>query len=198
PSRQQSTAHVVHIVAIAIVGGAERYDCLQRRRATCSALKSIEATPRNPHHPDRAAAPGLRGQPVDDFEAVALLLLGIFVEQETARFPAAPDVDAHARIAVAGQVGMRERVPFIGAIALAVWQILQDRGNRISLRVVWQPNPGGQRRAVLQRDQRVLDDTYCTWKRRNDQTMASGKNASLPARSCRATPRRRRVVGSLL
>src|SRR6476659_5912317 len=66
---------------------------------------------------------------------------------------------------------MRQRVPFIGAVALAVWQILQDRGNRISLRVVWQPNPGGQRRAVLQRDQRVLDDTYCTWKRRNDQTM---------------------------
>src|SRR3954452_13180693 len=78
---------------------------------------------------------------------------------------------------------MCQRVPFIGAVALAVWEILQDRGNRISLRVVRQPNPGGQRRAVLQRDQRVLDDTYCTWKRRNDQTMLHVPNgASSPLR----------------
>ena len=59
---------------------------------------------------------------------------------------------------------MCQRVPFIGTVALAVWQILQDCGNWVPLGAVRQPNPSGQRRAVLQRNKRVLDDTYCTWK----------------------------------
>ena len=59
-------------------------------------------------------------------------------------FAAAADVDPHAGIAVAGQIGMGERVALIGAVALAVGQILQDRRHRILLGILRQPDAGGE------------------------------------------------------
>ena len=152
-----------------------------RRAATCSALNpphEMPIMPTAPLHQGCAASQAMTSS------ASSCSCSAYSSNSRPLGFAAAADVDAHARIAVAGQVGMGQRVALMGAVALAVWQILQDRGNRISLGVVRQPYPGGQPRAVLQRDQRVLDDTYCTGKRRNDQTM-------LPVPKCAHSPLRR-------
>ena len=129
--REKRAAHVVRVVGVAIVGRADGDDRLQRRRTERRDLQPIEAAPGNSHHPDRAVAPGLRRQPGDHLHAVVLFLLGVLVEQQARRFAAAANVDANAGVAVTGQIGMGQRVPLVGAVALAVGQIFQDRRNRI-------------------------------------------------------------------
>ena len=70
-------------------------------------LQAVEAAPRDTDHADRAAAPGLLGEPFDDLERVVLFLLEIFVEHQPVGLAVAAHVDAHAGIAVAGDIGMR-------------------------------------------------------------------------------------------
>ena len=77
---------------------------------------------------------------------------------------AASDIDANARVAVAGQIGVSQRVSLVSPIALAVWEILQDRRNRMLFGIIRQPDAGCQHRAIFQRYQRVLDDTHGAWK----------------------------------
>ncbi len=166
---QLGAAHVVHVVGVAIVGRADRDDGLERRRPARRNLQPVEAAPRDPHHADRAAAPGLGGQPGDDLDGVVLLLPGVLVGQQAVGFAAAADIDSHAGIAMAGQPRIGERVAFIGAVALAVGQIFQDRRHRILLGVLGQPDARGELRAVLQGDRRVLDDADGAGKGRDDQ-----------------------------
>ena len=71
----------MHIVAVAIIGRANRYDRLQSRRASSRDLKGVESTPGDSHHSDRASAPGLRGKPRYDFERVILFLLRVLVRR---------------------------------------------------------------------------------------------------------------------
>ena len=61
---------------------------------------------------------------------------------------------------MARKIGMRQRVAIIGAGALAIRQVLEDRRNRVPRGVRRQPDAGGQIRAVAQRNQRVLDFAY--------------------------------------
>ncbi len=82
---QHRAAHEVHVVAIAVVGRADRDDRLQRRRAARGDLQRVEPAPGDPHHADRAAAPRLRRQPRDHLQRVVLLLPGVFVEQQPVR-----------------------------------------------------------------------------------------------------------------
>ena len=110
--------------------------------------------------PTDAIAPGLRRQPSDHLHAIVLFLLGVLVEQQARRFAATSKVDANAGVAVTGQIRMSQRVPFVGPVALAIWEILQDRRNRVLFGIVRQPDAGRQRRAVFQRYQGVLDDTH--------------------------------------
>ena len=56
--------------------------------------------------PTLAAAPGLGRDPGDDLERVVLLLLAVLVGQQAVGVARAADVDAHAGIAVAGEIGM--------------------------------------------------------------------------------------------
>ena len=78
-----------------------------RRMATCSPLKPPQEMP---IMPDRAAAPGLLDQPVDDFQRVVLFLLEVFVPHQAVGLAVAAHVHAHAGIAMAGHVGMGELV----------------------------------------------------------------------------------------
>src|SRR5271166_6281275 len=63
---------------------------------------------------------------------------------------------------------MSQRVPLVRAVALAIWEILQDRRNRVLFSIVRQPDAGRQRRTVFQRYQRVLDDAHSLWKSRDN------------------------------
>jgi hypothetical protein len=92
----------MHIIGIPVVGRADGYDCLEGRRAARRNLKSIETTPGNSHHPDHAAAPGLRCQPRNHLHAIVLLLFCVLVEQQAIRLAATSNIDANARVAVAG------------------------------------------------------------------------------------------------
>jgi len=131
-------------------------------------LKSVEPAPGNSHHPNRAIAPGLSCQPGDHLHAIILFLLGVLVEQQTRRFAATSKVDANAGVAVTGQIRTSQRVALVGAVALAIWEILQDRRNRVLFGIVRQPGAGRQRRTVLQRYQGVLDNTHRLWEIRDN------------------------------
>src|SRR5262249_38602114 len=111
------------------------------------------------------------------------LLLGVFVEQQALRLAAAANVDANTRVAVAGEIRMRERISLVSPVALAVWEIFQERGNRLLFSIVGQPDAGRHRRAVLQRNQRVLDNTDGAWKSRDNHRDSPGgrvKTVNLP------------------
>src|SRR5262249_12471977 len=127
--RKKRTAHVVCIVGEPIVGRTDGNDRLECRGATRRKLKSIEPAPRDSHHTDHATAPGLRRQPRYHLHAIVLLLLCVLVEQQTTRITATTNVDANGRVAVPGQIRMRKRIALVGPVALAIWEILQDRGN---------------------------------------------------------------------
>ncbi len=180
PGGKQRAAHVVRIVGVAIVGRADGYDGLERRRAAGRNLKSIEPAPGDSHHPDNPAAPGLRRQPGYHLHAIVLLLLCILVEQQAVRLAAPSNVHANAGVAVSGQIGMSQRVSFIGSVALAVWEVLEDRGNRLLLGILGQPDAGRQHRTVFQRDQRVLDHPHRSGKSRdNHRTLPSDSSSSM-------------------
>src|SRR5262245_66665773 len=105
------------VVGVAIVGGTNGYDCLERRRAARSNLQSIEPAPRDAHHPDNATAPWLRRQPGYQLLAILLLLFCVLVEEQAARIPATTNVDANTTVAVAGEIRMSQGVPLISPIA---------------------------------------------------------------------------------
>ena len=107
--------------------------------------------------PDRAAAPRLRGEPGDDLERVVLLLRQVLVVEDPVRVAAAAQVDAHAGVAVAGEVRVVVGVARGERVALAVGQVLEDRRHRVLLGVCGSQMPRRQPRAVRQRDPRVVD-----------------------------------------
>jgi hypothetical protein len=164
----------VHIVGVAIVGRAQRHDGLERRRLQGRDLQGVEAAPGDAEHADRAAAPWLAGEPGNHLQRIVELGLAVFVDKHALGFAAAADVDAYRGVAVAREVRMGERVALTRAVTLAVGQILQQRGHRIRLGVLGQPDAGGESRAVLQRDRRVLDLADRTRKGRDDQDGRSG------------------------
>ena len=156
------------IVGVAVVGRADGHDCLECRRAACRNLKCIEAAPGDAHHSDYATAPGLRCQPRNHLHAIVLLLSCVLVEQQAIRLATTSNIDANARVAVAGQIRMRQRVALVSPVALAIWEILQDRGNWVLFGIIGQPDARRQRRAVFQQDQRLLDHAHRARERRHN------------------------------
>src|SRR5262245_37246444 len=106
------------IVRVSIVGRADGDDRLECRRAPRRNLKSVETTPGDSHHPDHATTPGLRCQPRNHLHAIVLLLLCVLIEQQAPRLAAASNVDTNARVAVAGQIGMSQRISLVSPVAL--------------------------------------------------------------------------------
>ena len=140
----------MHVVGIAVVGGAQRHHRLQRRRAAGGDLQAVETAPGNAHHADAAGAPGLRRQPRDHLQRVVLLLLQILVEHQPIGIPSAAHVHAHAGIAVPGQVRMRQIVALGGPVAAAIRQVFQDRRHRLA--ILRPPDAGGKARAIRKGD----------------------------------------------
>ena len=60
---------------------------------------------------------------------------------------------------------MRQRVALVGAVALAIRQVFQDRRHRGLDRVLGQPNASSEPCSVGQRDHRVLDLVHAVRKR---------------------------------
>ena len=100
-------------------------------------------------HADGAVAPGLRGDPGDRLDAVELLALRVLVLDDPVGIAGPSDVDAHARIAVAGEIPHLLVVADRGTVVLAVREVAEDgrhgtrrrRAARASLRA------GSRRRA---------------------------------------------------
>ena len=76
---QQAAALVMRVVRIAVIGGAEGDDRLQRRRAQGRDLQRVEPAPGDPGHADRARTPVLFRQPGDYRDGVFMFLDGVFV-----------------------------------------------------------------------------------------------------------------------
>jgi hypothetical protein len=147
PGRNKRAPHVVGVIGIPVITRTDGDDRLERRR---TARRNLPA-PGDAHHPHHAAAPGLRRQPRYDLHAIGQLLLRVLVQQQARGLAAAANVDANAGVAVAGKVGMSQRIPFVCTVALTVWQIFQYCGHRVAFGVVRQPDAGGERRAVFER-----------------------------------------------
>ena len=152
---EQRAAHGVDVVGITIIGRAERDDGLQGLGPAGGDLQSVETTPGDANHADRARAPFLLGEPGDHLEAVVLLLFGILVVENAFAVTRAADVDAHARVAETGIVGMGDRVAIRGPIALAIGQILEDRRNGVIFCIDRQPDLRSEPRTVLQGNEDV-------------------------------------------
>ena len=165
---QQRPAHEMDIVVVAVVGRAEGDHRLQLRRTAGGDLQAVEAAPGDPDHADTPGAPGLGRDPGHDLEAIVLLLLQIFVLQQPVGFAGAAHVDAKAGIAIAGEIGMGEMIALRRAVALAIGQIFQDRGNRLLLRIGRQPDARRQAAAVRERDKQILDLPHLARKLRDD------------------------------
>ena len=78
-----------------------------RRAATCRLLNPPQEMP---IMPIGAGAPWLRGDPGSTSSASSLLLRLVLVGEHALGVAAAADVDAHAGVAVAGEVGVAHRV----------------------------------------------------------------------------------------
>ena len=156
---EQAAAHEMAIVGVAVVGRARRDDRLQRRRTLARDLQRVEAAPGDAHHADRAAAPGLRGEPGDHLDGVGLLLRQIFVGEQPVGIAGAAHVDAHRRIAVAGELGMHLAVAQHRAVAAPIGQIFEDRRHRIA--ALRPPAARSSRQAACRRQARSIRSRWC-------------------------------------
>ncbi len=149
---EERAAHVVDVVRVAVVGRARRENRAQRGRAASRDLECVEPAPGVAHHSHPAGAPRLGGEPGDDLHRVVLLEREVLVGENAIRVAAAAHVDADARVAVSGDVGMRERVPLRGPLAPAIRQIFEDGRHRARLGIDREPHARREPRPVLQRD----------------------------------------------
>ncbi len=133
-----------------------------------SHLERVEPAPGDPEHPDRPGAPGLGGEPGDHLDGVGLLEGRVLVEQHAVRLAAPSHVDAHAPVAVAGEVGVPRRIRAGRSVALAVGDVLEQRRNRLGLGVLGKPDPRRQAASVRERDPLVLDHADRAGKARPD------------------------------
>ena len=145
------------VVGVAVVGRAQRDDCIEPRRAQRRHLQGVEAAPRDTHHADLSGAPELRNQPGDHVAGVVHFLLRVFVGHQPVRVAIAAHVHAHAGVAMAGQVRVGECVAHMGAVAFAVGQVFQDRRYRMLIRIHRHPHARGKFCAVGKGDEGVGD-----------------------------------------
>ena len=161
---EQAPAHVVDVVRVAVVGRADGDHRLERGRTPRRDLEPVEPAPGDSDHADRAGAPGLRGDPVDDFQRVVLLLAEILAEQHSLRVSRPTHVDAHRGVAVPGEVRMGQRVALRGAVTAPIGQVLEDRRNRALAGVLRQPHPRREPDAVRQVDEHRIQHLGLVWK----------------------------------
>ena len=147
--RLQDPAHVVDVVRVAVVGGVDRDDRVQRGRALHRDLQRVEAAPRRAVHADLARAPVLRGEPGDDLADVGVLLRVVLVERDPFGRARAAEVEPAdrepsllAKPLVLARVGRRQVVHPVG-------KRVEDHG---SGQLVREEEPRREPRAVLHPD----------------------------------------------
>ncbi len=152
-----ASAAVVDVVRIAVVGGAERHDRLEARRAERGELERVEATPGDPPHANASVAPRLRAEPGNHLEAVRVLLLRVLVRDEAVRLAGAAHVDPDRRVAEAGHVRLPLCVADRRAVHLPVREELEHGRDGVVLGVLREPDARGEPAAVGERQPGVLD-----------------------------------------
>ena len=153
----QASPGEVHVVAIAIVGGADGDDRLQRRRAQRRDLQRGETTPGQTDHADGPVAPALRRDPGNRLHAVVPLLPRVFVLEQPVRVTRAAQVDAQAGVAPLGEVTVHRLVARTAEVATPVRYVLHHRGDLSLLRACGKPYARGQPVPVGHGDPRCLD-----------------------------------------
>src|SRR2546429_3574385 len=153
---EEAPPHVVNVVGIAMVGGEGSNDRLERRRAPGRDLQRVESAPRLALHPYGTRAPGLPRNPCDHLEGIVLLLLQILVRQVAVGLARAPHVDTEGRVAVLGEVAVHRVITRARAVALAVWDVLENRGDLDVGRRLGKPQPGAETATVTQGDPDVF------------------------------------------
>ena len=136
---EETPAHVVHVVGVAVVRRAVRDDRGQRGRTQGRDLEGVEPAPGAADHADLAGAPGLRRDPRDQLLAVVELLRRVLVVHQPVGIAGAAHVDAEARVAVAGEVAVHRIVGGPRRIPLAVRQVRQERRDRVRVRLLREP-----------------------------------------------------------
>ena len=154
---EHAPAHVVDVVAVAVVARAHGDHGAECGRAAGRDLEAVEAAPGDADHAHLARAPGLLGQPRDRLETVLLLERQVLVEHDPVGVTAPAQVEANGGVAVAGEVGMVVGVAHGERVALAVGHVLEDRRHGVVLGVLGKPHPSGEPGAVGHRDPGVVD-----------------------------------------
>ena len=127
---QHQAALVMDVVRITVRGGTDADHRLQRLRRQRGDLQSVEPAPADSHHAHAAAAPALRGQPVDHRHTIGQFLFGILVVKQSLAVTATAHVNPYAGVSMPGQIGMGQRIAHRRAVALAIGQVFQDRWHR--------------------------------------------------------------------
>src|SRR5439155_223783 len=127
------------------VGVRPAADGVDGARDACEILADRAAPPvgvaalvAEPYLREEHLAPEPR-EPLDDRDAVLELLLVVLVEEDAVRVARAAHVDTHGRVAVPGEVAVHRLVPGARQVALAVRDVLEDRGHRRARRGGGQP-----------------------------------------------------------
>ncbi len=133
-----------------------------------------------PHHPHFSSAPGLTRDPGYYFQSILLFLGQILIHQKPIRIPAPADINANACVAMACKVFVHHAVPDCRAIRLAVWQIFQDRRDRVLPGVFRHPDARSQPGAIGQGYPRIFDDSYRMGKEVTVAYLGNVFNKDLP------------------
>ncbi len=163
-----TAALVVHVVGVAVVGGHERDDRLERRRPAGSHLQAVEPAPGDARHAHDAGAPRLLRYPGDGVADVLLLLGRVLVEQDAVGVAAAAQIEAQAGVAEAGPVRVHRGVTHAGAVGEAVGDAVDYGRHRLGEGVAGRPQARAKACAVGQRDPEVFDFVYLVRELRSD------------------------------
>ena len=145
------------VVGVSIICRADANHCLELRWLTRGNLQPVETTPRFANHADLAIAPGLRSEPLQNFERIVLLLWQILVQHQAIRVATPTQVDTNRRISMRSEIGMDLCVSLHRRIVLSIRDVFQDRRHRTDRIGLWHPNPRGQPHTIRHRNPNVRD-----------------------------------------
>ena len=128
---EQTTAIVVRIDRIAIVGRADRDDAFEPRRAAGGDLQPVEAAPGYPDHAGDARAPLFAAQMLDDFQRIVLLALDIFVFDDAVGIAHPGNIDARAGKPIRGEPQMHLVIAGARAVAAAIGDVFENERYRL-------------------------------------------------------------------
>ncbi len=149
-------ADIVRVIGISIVRTAQRHDRLERRGPQGRDLQGVDPAPGDAAHPHGAGAPGLSGDPGDDLYPVRQLRPIVLVDHHPFGIPRPAHIDPHIGDAVAGQLLAPGAVMGPVAVALAIGDVFQHRGNRRVLGALRQEQPRRQPHPVRHGDPDML------------------------------------------